>query len=295
MRIVFIGTVDFSFFTLREIIKNNGDVVGIFTKNKSNFNSDFKDLTPVAEKNNIPIYYINSINSSYSFEKIKKLNPDIIFCFGWSELIKKKILDIPSKGVIGVHPAKLPYNRGRHPLIWALFLGLNKSALTFFNMNEEADTGDIISQQEFTIEYKDDANSLYDKIKELASIQINNFLPKLINNELIYKKQNKNLGNFWRKRGKIDGKIDWRMSSRAIYNLVRALTKPYVGAHCLYNDKEIKIWKVKELEYKNKNIEPGKIININDRKITVKAYDGAVKIIEHEFNELPQKGEYLMW
>lgn len=295
MRIVFIGTVDFSFFTLKEVIKNNGDVVGIFTKNKSNYNFDFKDLTPVAKKNNIPIYYINSINSNYSLEKIRELKPDIIFCFGWSELIKKRILDIPSKGVIGVHPAKLPYNKGRHPLIWALFLGLNRSALTFFRMNEKADTGDIISQQEFNIEYEDDANTLYDKIKELASIQINNFLPKLINDEIVYKKQNKNTGNFWRKRGKVDGKIDWRMSSRAIYNLVRALTKPYVGAHCLYNDKEIKIWKVKELEYKNKNIEPGKIIDINARKITVKVYDGAVKIIEHEFDELPQKGEYLMW
>lgn len=295
MRIVFIGTVEFSYFTLKEIIKNEVNVVGIFTKKSSEFNTDYKDLTPIAKKHNIPINHIKSINSENSYKKIKNLNPDIILCFGWSELLKKKILNIPPKGVIGVHPAKLPYNRGRHPLIWALFLGLDKSAVTFFKMDKEADTGNIISQKEFRIKYSDDARSLYDKIKKVSAKQIKDFLPKLQKRKIKYKKQNKNEGNSWRKRGKIDGKIDWRMSSRAIYNLVRALTKPYVGAHCLYNEKEIKVWKVKEVEYENNNIEPGKIIEVKSNSIIVKVYDGAIEILKHEFDYFPQKGEYLKW
>ena len=295
MRIIFIGTVDFSYHTLSEVIKNGGNVVGIFTKEKSDFNSDYEDLTPLAEKNNVPIHYVNSINSNYSYEKINELNPDIIFCFGWSELIKERILNIAPKGIIGVHPAKLPYNRGRHPLIWALFLGLKKSAVTFFKMDESADTGDIISQKEFEINYSDDAKSLYEKIKNVASDQIEEFLPKLIKDNITFKKQNQEKGNYWRKRGKIDGKIDWRMSSKAIYNLVRALTKPYVGAHCIYNNKEIKIWKVKEIKYDNNNIEPGKVIESNDDSFIVKIYDGAIDILEHEFENIPEKGEYLKW
>ncbi|WP_408641721.1 DUF4422 domain-containing protein [Sporofaciens musculi] len=57
------------------------------------------------------------------------------------------------------------------------------------------------------------------------------------------------MGNSWRKRGKTDGKIDWRMSVRAIYNLVRALAKPYVGAHFEYQGLEYKVWKVKEIVF----------------------------------------------
>jgi methionyl-tRNA formyltransferase len=66
-------------------------------------------------------------------------------------------------GVAGYHPTKLPMNRGRHPLIWALALRLKNSVSTFFFMNEGADSGDILSQVDFKILYQDDAQSLYDK------------------------------------------------------------------------------------------------------------------------------------
>lgn len=293
MRIVYIGTVDFSYSALKNVIEVGGEVVGIFTKENSQFNSDFRDLTPLAEKYDIPIYYIEDINSSYSYDKIKMLNPDIIFCFGWSQLIKSKILNIPPKGVIGFHPTKLPHNRGRHPLIWALFLGLEKSGITFFKMDEGADTGKIISQKDFEITYKDDAQSLYEKIKGLAAEQIKEFLPKLKNGSINFSQQEIDTGNSWRKRDKEDGKIDWRMSSRAIYNLVRALTKPYIGAHCLYKSQEIKVWKVEEVRTNNNNIEPGKVLDSNENHLLVKNYDNAIKILEHEFNNIPKKGEYL--
>ena len=61
------------------------------------------------------------------------MRPDIIFCFGWSRLIKEELLKIPKKGVVGYHPAMLPKNRGRHPLIWALALGIKTTGSTFFH------------------------------------------------------------------------------------------------------------------------------------------------------------------
>lgn len=295
MRIVYIGLVDFSYHCLKEVIKNGGNVVGIITKKESKYNTDFKDLTPIANMYNIPVYHVKSINSEKAFNIVSELKPDVIFCFGWSEIIKKKLLEYPSLGIIGVHPSNLPFNKGRHPLVWTLALGLEKSALTFFRMDEGADTGDIISQKEFKISYEDDANSVYEKIKQIASTQIKEFLPKLIKGKIMFIPQDKNRGNYWRKRFKIDGKIDWRMSSRAIYNLVRALTHPYVGAHCIYKGQDIKIWKVEELKNFPRNIEPGKVIEVSSKWIIVKCYDGAIKIIDHEFEKLPRKGEYLLW
>ena len=293
MKILFIGTVEFSYRALKKLVELNADIVGVCTKDKSNFNSDFADLTPICNKNKIPLKYIDDINSIENINWIKSLNPDVIFCFGWSSLIKKELLNLTKLGIVGYHPALLPENRGRHPIIWALALGLKKSASTFFFMEEGADDGDILSQKEFEILYEDDAKSLYEKVTDIALNQIEEFSPKLQNNNFKRIKQNHNLANTWRKRGKSDGKIDFRMSSNAIYNLVRGLTKPYIGAHIEYKNKDITVWKVEEIEFNKNNIEFGKILEINGNTIIVKTYDKAIKIIEHEFKELPKVGEYL--
>jgi methionyl-tRNA formyltransferase len=298
MRIVFIGSVLFSKAALEKLIELKADIVGVICKKESSFNADFFDLGVIANDHSIQSHYTEDINSSNTVEWISQINPDIIFCFGWSQLLKKDILTIPTKGVVGFHPAALPFNRGRHPLIWALFLDLQKTASTFFFMDEHADTGPILSQSEILISDADDASTLYKKVADTALTQIEEFLPKLINNDYETATQKSGSGNTWRKRGKPDGEIDWRMSSRAIYNLVRALTKPYVGAHCLIKEKEYKIWKTEIVddEYENiQNIEPGKVLKMNCESSTVdvKTYDGAIRILKHEINDLDLLGNYL--
>lgn len=293
MKIVFIGTVEFSFRTLTKLIDMQAEVVGVCTKEASKFNNDFRDLKPLCISHGIPYKLVSDINSREAIDWIKSLNPDIIFCFGWSSLIKKELLDLAPMGIVGYHPAKLPENRGRHPLIWALALGLKESASTFFFMQEGADDGDILSQENFDILYEDNAETVYQKVISISLKQLEEFVPKLQNSTYQRVKQDHSRANIWRKRGKKDGIIDFRMSSRAIYNLVRALTKPYVGAHIEYKEQDITIWKVEEVECMKSNIEPGKVLVVDNNTITVKTYDGAVKIIEHEFSMLPEVGEYL--
>ena len=293
MKIIFIGNVIFSEKMLKKILELKGDVIGVITKRNSSFNSDFCDISYIAKENNIDYLYVENINEIKNIEWIKNKQPDIIFCFGFSNLIKKEILSIPKMGVVGFHPTKLPQNRGRHPIIWSLVLGLKKSASTFFFMDEGADSGDILSQKEFEISYKDSAKTLYEKIINIALEQVELFLPKLIKKEFSTTKQDNSKTNYWRKRTKKDGEIDFRMDSYSIYNLVRALTKPYIGAHLIYKGEEIKIWKIQEEKYNTPNIEPGKVLLVENGEIVIKCGNGAVRIIEHEFVELPKKGEYL--
>ncbi len=293
MRVVFIGSVEFSLHTLEKLIRLDVNLVGVCTKESSSFNGDFADLMPVCVSNSIPCLHVDDINSEENIEWIKRLNPDVIFCFGWSSLLKERILNIPSMGVIGYHPTKLPENRGRHPLIWAIALGLEKSASTFFFMEEGADSGDILSQVDFDIYYQDDAQSVYKKVINIALKQIEEFTPKLQNGKHTRIKQNNKDSNIWRKRNEKDGLIDFRMNSRSIYNLTRALTKPYIGAHINYNEESFSVWKVKEIDNSQKNIEPGMILKSNDKSFVVKSYNGAIEVVEHNFKILPKVGEYL--
>ena len=132
MKILFIGTVNFSYSCLEHLLVNNFNICGVITKRTSKFNADFKDLTQLCVKNNVPYFYDEKLNKYGKEEFINEKKPDIIYCFGWSFLLPSTILKSAKHGVIGFHPTLLPDNRGRHPLIWALFLGLKKTGSTFF-------------------------------------------------------------------------------------------------------------------------------------------------------------------
>lgn len=293
MRIVFIGSVLFSYYTLEKLIDLQAEIVGVCTKENSPFNSDFKSLFPLCKQYNIPCIEVESLNTQESFKWIQSKKPDIIFCFGWSSLLKKELLELPPMGVVGFHPTALPQNRGRHPLIWALVLGLKQSASTFFIMDEGTDSGAILSQQTFPIDYHDNAQSLYDKVTKIALSQIESFLPKLQTKTYQLFPQEDSLANSWRKRTQFDGIIDFRMGSYAIYNLVRALSKPYSGASLRYKDKLISVFKVEEIKVDLPHIEYGKVLKVNQNEVVVKCYDNAIKIVEHNFTTLPKVGEYL--
>lgn len=295
MRIVYIGVVEFSRICLEEIIKNKGEIVGVLTQKQSRYNSDFCDLTPLAKLNKIDVKYFDNINDNKNIEWIKIKKPDIIFCFGLSQLIKSEILKIASMGVIGCHDTMLPQNRGRHPIIWALALGLKETGQTFFVMNKDADTGLILSQRSLKIEDNDNAKTLYNKINQLACEQIRDFLPKLINKTYDLIEQDKKLANSWRKRTRKDGIIDWRMSTEAILNLIKALTKPYPGAEFEYNGQFITIWEAAKYECDKcyNNIEPGKVVKVIGDCPIVKCYDSLIKLVEYEPRIILKEGEYL--
>lgn len=293
MRIVFIGTVEFSRRALERLLAMNAEVVGVCTLQESKFNADHVDLSDTCKAHGIPWVYAEDINSTETLGWIQDRTPDVVFCFGWSRLLKQNLLDLAPLGVVGYHPAALPANRGRHPLIWALVLGLEKSASTFFFMDAGADSGDIISQREIVIDDDDDARSLYGKVINCALGQIEELIPQLATGTYQRHKQDPSLANTWRKRGHADGQIDWRMSAHSIQNLVRGLAKPYVGAHFIVDGQEVKVWHAAVVADVPKNIEPGKVLMLMDSRPIVKCGEDAICLLVIEPSIELNVGRYL--
>jgi methionyl-tRNA formyltransferase len=293
MRIVFIGTVQFSLRALEHLLALSPEIVGVCTLPESQFNADHVDLSVISEAHGLPWIYAEDINSAKTLQWIRDRKPEVIFCFGWSRLLKQELLDIPPYGVVGYHPAALPANRGRHPIIWALVLGLQKTASTFFFMDAGADSGDILSQNEILIDDEDDARSLYEKVTQTALKQMEEFVPRLVDGTFKCMNQDASLENTWRKRDKADGKIDWRMTAHAIHNLVRGLSKPYVGAHFNVNDQEIKVWKAAVVSDVRKNIEPGKVLSRSSSGFVVKCGEDAICLVVTYPHFDPIIGTYL--
>lgn len=276
MKICFIGCVKFSADALRvlfELERNSVcSVVGVITKSSSRFNADFVDLSEVVADSGRPDSLVHYYESQKAAERfIAGSGADVVYCFGWSSLLGPGLLASAPKGVIGFHPAHLPENRGRHPIIWALTLGLGQTASTFFRMDAGADSGPILSQEPIRIDSADNARSLYGKITETALGQIEVFTRSLSEGRGEFREQDESKATYWRKRSAADGLIDWRMPASDIHNLVRALYHPYPGAEFKWQAQTIKLWETRLAdEGASLNAEPGKVLQCKDESLLVK-------------------------
>jgi methionyl-tRNA formyltransferase len=293
VRVAVIGCVQFSEVALETICQSNQvEVCLVITRSSSPINSDFRDLTEMASRYVADVLRLEGNDQAAMFERMASLNLDIIFCMGWSYLLKAPILNLPKYGVVGYHPAELPNNRGRHPLIWALALGLQETASTFFLMDEGADSGPILSQRSLPIDPDWYATELYLAMCSLAVEQLRNMLADWEKTFRAAVPQ-KELGNIWRKRGRADGEIDWRMSAESIRNLVRALARPYPGAHFVYDGRDVIVWQAELASCDAPNLEPGKVLELDADRYCVKCGRGAVWLTELSAPLQLKKGEYL--
>lgn len=285
MKIVFVGAVEFSRHCLEAVIANGGNVVAVVTlvPDLAHRHADYANLAPVASEHGIPVYYVDKLNDHLTL--IQSLNPDVMLVFGWSQLLSKEVLSVARMGCIGTHPALLPRNRGRHPLIWALVEGLVESGLTFLYLDEGMDSGDILWQGRFDIILDDTAATLYQKINRLAVQAIAEFLPALMNGTAQAYPQDHTKATYWRKRTEADGLIDWGKPVLVTYNLIRALTKPYVGAHTFYHQQRMVIWSAQLTDKMRTNAQrAGEIMKVCENgSLEVVAGDNILHITKYMF------------
>ena len=140
---------------------------------------------------------------------------------GWSRLLTEDIIQIPKIGIIGMHPAPLPYGKGRHPVIWTIILGLKRTKVCLFKIDKEIDNGIIIKEKELMVSKDETAFSLLKKIANITSIMLINVIKALIKKKIIMgKKQKRVFAWDWRKRSYNDGIINFNFNSILIYRML---------------------------------------------------------------------------
>lgn len=295
LRVVFIGCVDLSHRLLTQLLEvPTATVVGVVSRERSSLNSDFRPLAPLANEHGIPLYLSDVSGRDGMSSWIAGHRPDVCYCFGWSQLLGADVLDAAPFGVVGYHPTELPRNRGRHPIIWTLVLGLDRTASTFFFMDQGADSGDILDQVPVEVHDEDDAAQLYERLAAVATQQLVRFSDLEYLTHFERRPQDHSLANTWRKRTKDDGRIDWRMASRSIYNLVRALAPPYPGAHAVVGGQDVRILRARvESDGGPLNLEPGRVVAVAGREVIVQCGVGRIRLIDHELEPVPEPGSYL--
>tara|TARA_B100000315_G_C14478259_1_gene541664 strand:- start:115 stop:1086 length:972 start_codon:yes stop_codon:yes gene_type:complete len=210
--------------------------------------SNYMPLENLAEKYGFPLTNVKNINDSKVHENLKSIKPDWFFVFGWSQLVKKSLLEIPKNGTLGFHMTKLPEGRGKAPVAWTVIKGKREGWVSLIWLHPEFDSGDIAVQRSYTISLFDDADTVVEKVNKLACEIIRDVLPDLRNGTLLKTLQDNSKATYWGKRIPDDGIIDWQMPVKEVYDFIRGITHPFPGAFTYLKDKKIMVWRVGMIE-----------------------------------------------
>ena len=282
MKIVFMGTPDFSVNALENIVKAGHDVVGVITQpDKPKGRGGKMQYTPVKEKAlelGLDVYQPQRVKETEFIEKIKEMNPDAIVVIAFGQILPKAILDMPKYGCINVHASLLPKYRGAAPIQWSVIDGEKETGVTTMYMNEGLDTGDIIDKVVVPIDKKETGGSLFDKLAIEGGKLILKTLIELENGTAVRTPQDDSKSNYAGMINKQLGKIDFNKSANEIERLIRGLN-PWPSAYTKMDGKTLKIWDA-DVDDSENDSAPGTITEVGKDFIRVATGKGSLKILE---------------
>lgn len=282
MKVIFMGTPDFSVGTLEALIEAGHEVALVVTQpDKPKGRGGKMQYTPVKEvavAHNIPVYQPKRIREPECIEELRKYNADIMVVIAFGQILPKEILEMTPYGCVNVHASLLPSYRGAAPIQWAVINGEKVSGVTTMQMNEGLDTGDMLLKVEIPLDEKETGGSLHDKLAEAGARLCVETLDALKAGTVTPEKQGDSPTAYAKMLDKHMGKIDWKMSAKEIERMIRGLN-PWPSAYTRWNenDKGMKIWEAEVAEGQTDKA-AGTVVEVAKDGFFVQTGDGLLKI-----------------
>lgn len=281
MRVVFLGTPEFSVPSLKALVDAGYEVVGVFTQpDKPKGRGKKMQMSPVKEyalSLNIPVFQPVKIRVD-GVEDLKNLKPDLCVTAAFGQILSQEILDIPTIGTVNVHSSLLPKYRGSAPVNWAILQGEKVTGVSTMMTDKGVDTGDILLQREMEILPGENAEELTARMAVIGAELLIETIRRLEKGDCPRVKQNEAEMSYFPMLKKEMGEIDWRLSAGEIICKVRGLY-PWPGTYTLVEGEVLKIWTAEETEGAGEA--PGKILVADAKQgLVIQAGENAVRIIE---------------
>ena len=282
MKVIFMGTPDFSVGTLEALVEAGHEVMLAVTQpDKPKGRGKEMQFTPVKEcaiRYNIPVYQPRKVREPECIEELRKYHADIMVVVAFGQILPKEILEMTPYGCVNVHASLLPKYRGAAPIQWSIIDGEAVSGVTTMQMDEGLDTGDMLLKTEVVITEKETGGSLHDKLSEAGARLCVETLKGLEAHTITPLPQGETTTSYAKMLTKELGNIDWTQSAEAIERLIRGLT-PWPSAYSNWNGKVMKIWDAK-VSNEESGKEPGTIIKVEKDAFLVQTGKGALQISE---------------
>lgn len=280
MKIIFMGTPDFSVGTLETLVEAGHEVVLAVTQpDKPKGRGGKMQFPPVKEaalKHGIPVFQPRRVREEECIEELRSYGADAMVVIAFGQILPKEILEMTPYGCINVHASLLPKYRGAAPIQWAVINGEEVSGVTTMQMDEGIDTGDMLLKTEIILDEKETGGSLHDKLSEAGAKLCVETLKALEEKKVIPEKQGESPTEYARMLDKHLGSINWSASAVQIERLIRGLN-PWPSAYTDWNGKVMKIWEA-DVCADNSEKEPGTIVKVEKDCFFVQTGEGQLKV-----------------
>lgn len=283
MRVIFMGTPDFSVGTLEALIAAGHEVcLAVTQPDKPKGRGGKMQYTPVKEKAlfyNIPVYQPKRVRDPECVEELRKYNADVMVVIAFGQILPKEILEMTPYGCINVHASLLPKYRGAAPIQWSIIEGEEVTGVTTMQMDEGLDTGDMILKTEVPVAADETGESLHDKLAAAGAALCVETLKALEDGTAVREKQGESPTAYAKMLTKELGDIDWAEPAVKIERLVRGLNS-WPSAYTHWNGKVLKIWRAAAEAAETADAQPGTVVSVEKENFAVQTGDGVLRVLE---------------
>lgn len=248
MRAVVFGYHNMGILGIRALLEHRFEIPMVFSHEDDPAEERwFGSVAAYCLDRGIPVHSPKEVNAPPWPERIRDARPDLLFSFYYRSILGREILGIPRLCALNLHGSLLPKYRGRAPVNWVLVHGETETGVTLHVMEEKPDAGDIVGQAAVPIAFEDTALTLFGKLEEAAARLLDDLLPRIAAGEIPRRRNEIERGSYFGGRKPEDGRIDWSRPAVQIYNLVRAVTRPYPGAFSFLGGGRCMVWRARPL------------------------------------------------
>lgn len=281
MRIVFMGTPDFASASLKKLIDERFDVVGVFTQpDKPKGRGMELCASPVKElalENGLPVFQPVKMRDGTALAQIKALEPDILVVVAYGRILPDDILAVPKYGAINVHGSLLPKYRGAAPIQWAVLNGDKITGVTTMYLASEMDTGDIIYTAETEIGEYETSGELFDRLKDMGAELLVKTLRDIDAGTAPRAPQDHSKASYVTMLDKSICPIDWNKTPREVLKHIYGL-QPWPVATMELEGKTVRVFAAKYTDGKTEKV-PGAVVSTDKGGLEIACAGGETLLI----------------
>lgn len=279
LRVVFMGSPDFAVPSLDKLCGSPHEIAAVVSgPDKRRERRGSPVPTPVkkyALEHQLDVIDADSLKGEEIEQKLRALQADLFVVVAF-KILPKNLLEIPKIGSVNLHASLLPKYRGAAPIHWAVINGEKETGCTVFFLDEDVDTGNIISRVTTPIQPNETTGDIYDRLKTMGADLIVDCVNQIASNSVSLKKQNDEAATPAPKLFKENTRLDFTRPASDVHNKVRGLN-PFPTAWCMYGDKKMNIYR-SELG-PEKKLEPGRM-SWENGKLLAGCGAGTVSLLE---------------
>lgn len=278
LRLIFMGTPDFSVPTLLELVAHGHEIVAVYTRAPKPGGRRGLQLQPspveeAARKLGVPVLTPKTLKTPEALQEFRAFDADAAVVVAYGMILPQPILDAPKLGCYNLHASLLPRWRGAAPINRAIMAGDAESGVMVMKMDVGLDTGDVAMAERIAITDDMTALDLHDRLSRLGADLMVRAMAALDRGALQVQKQSEDGVTYAAKIDKAEARIDWSKPAHAVLRHIHGLS-PFPGAWAELENARVKILRC---ELAKGAGAPGEVL---DGQFTIACGEGAIRILE---------------